>query len=1342
MASPDSFPLVDTEKLRALQEEDYQKRQEQVRLEAAAQQQQQQEETQQKEQQFQQQLVSPLPQQPQPGAPLEGVSKWMEENIYIPASDMLDNLTGDRKTPDQIAQERQQARTETQQKYKEADEQIQQGLAYEATTAIAGAFAKPIEGAIDLGYQVYLDQTVNKGLKPTDEAYKRAYTQLINSPKTDAGVAAERILSFIIMARQLRNVPGAKLGTKPMPKDLKGAQWLAAKGKRAILEGAVPGAISDFLLTDAKDGNMMEVIKDLVPENYREAFIFGLATDKYGDPWMNRVKSAGEGLMLGPVFNVGISALAGGYRVARKLIKKGATPEEAVTAGVNEIAKLSDELGEYAKVSKTEDGNMLKALSDQANEADEEMMRVQMRINEASPEDAAKLTEELENLRQRKQDLSTQMENIADPSTKQFDFENSRVDKAEDINNVASNQILMEEGIPGKGKVSIHAASGRVLTESAVKSAGIEGGAKKILQKYEKDVDVLRISKESGLTTGQVLENAAKIYQGFLDGIKSFDDIFSATEGDLVKRLMSESGEVIVGSKRGTLGATAETIIASKAIIADWSNELYRLSQLAEEADTRQIANFNYYERLTDRFIGLLEFYKTGTQFLGGSLNALRLSLVDNVSAREALQYMAKEEGDENAMVTLARLRKFAQEAKDAYRRGDADGLEKMRTLTRAMVLAGGDPSKAISFGATARAIALRIGTRNFYNSILSGAKTLFRNGGTFYRLVEAPTSIALRGAFTGDKALINSGLAGYSSIITGMGEAWKVARQTMRTGIPIQATPKQFMQRTETLAMLENLEKTAQTAGEQRAVGHLKWHYRMAEYFAVPEKIMMGMDDYFKTILVRQRINELAAYKAYQENPSNWKGVMEAKLKEYSNAIDPQTGVIKSKALQEYADIGTFQSDPGELVNTFSRFVELVPGGKLVVPFIRTPANILAYQAEHLPLTSMLSRNYQKAMKSGDPLLAAEYEGRQAIGLMSVGAAYMMASNNMITGDWPNPVTEKEEFKRWKELGIQPRSLRFGDTYISYNMVEPLSNLIAISANLARVVQTYGFREDFADKFMGMAVLSTVSSFTEKSYFSGIAAMADMADPENWTSEKAVRGLLSTLNNAFPLGSLRRGIGNTLDPYLREYNDEFDRSLQAAIPVYRNFRPAMISVFTGKPMKNPNGGLWNANVPFEINTQIKDPVIDMLADIDYKWKDDLDRDKTGLRLNADQKNQIRTFMFESGLRSELEMEMKKPYFQEDLNNWRNRRLGPDREYFRSERPKVYDNVSKIWNKHRERAFETLADQDATFATQLQGLGLKKTQLENGNYQLDKPQKFYSTMTDEEGDRLQRLMTY
>jgi hypothetical protein len=1260
-------------------------------------------------------------------------------------------LTGDKKTPEQIAKERKQARTETQQQYQAAEQQIQQGPGYEAITAVTGAVAKPVEGVIDLGYQAYLNATVNKGLKPTDEAYKRAYTQLVKSPKTDAGIAAERILSFILLSRQLRNVPGAKLGSTPMPAGLKGVNWMAAKGKRAVLEGIVPGAISDFLLTDAKDGNMMEVIKDLVPENQRDAFVFGLSTDKYGDPFLNRVKSMGEGAILNPVFNVGIDALVAGWRAARKVIKGGGSEAEAIATGVKTMADKSDELGDFAKAAKTEGDRMVKALNDQANEVEEEMMRLQMRVREASPEDALKLQEELDNLRMRRDDLANEIENLLDPQTKQLDFENARVDKADDINNVVKDQLHLEEGIPGKGRVSIHGASGRVMTESAIKSAGIEGGALKILKKYENDVDTLRISKESGLSTGQVLENAAKIYQNFLDSIQSYDNVFSPNEGDVVKKLMSDSGELLVGSKRGTLGATSETIIASKAIIADWSNEIYRLSQMAEEADTRQLANFNYYERLTDRFIGLLEFYKTGTQFLGGSLNALRLSLVDNVDAREALQYMAKNETDEDSLMTIARLRKFAQEAKDAYRRGDADGLEKMRTLTRAMVLSGGDPTKAISFGETARAVAFRIAGRNFYNSILSGAKTLFRNGGTFYRLVEGPTSIALRGVMTGDKATINSGLAGYSSIITGMSEAWKVAKRTMDTGIPIQATPKQFIQRTETLAMLENLEKTATTAAEQQAVGHLKWHYRMAEHFAVPEKIMMGMDDYFKTILVRQRINELAAYKAYQENPSDWKNTMKAKLTEYGNAIDPQTGFIKSQGLQEYADVGTFQSNPGEVVNTLSRFVSAVPGGKLVVPFIRTPANILSYQMEHLPITSKLSRNYRAAMESGDPLLIAEYEGRQAVGGLALGATMLMASNNLMTGNWPNPVTEKEEYKRWKELGIQPRSLRFGDTYISYNMIEPLSNIMAAGADIMRGVQTYGLSEGWGERMLSLLLLNVTSTITEKSYFSGIAAMAEVANPENWKSEKALRAMLSTINNQIIVGRLgpmvfgsgmRRAMSNMLDDTMREYSDEFDRQLQSAIPLYRNTRPAVISVFTGKPMKNPNGGPWNANVPFEINTQIKDPVIDMLADIDYKWKDDLDRDKTGIRLNAEQKNRLRTFMFESGLRDELVQEMGKSYFKEDLNNWRTRKLGPDKEYFRSERPKIYDGVSSIWNKHREMAFAKLAQEDEKFATQLQGIGLKKAQLENGNYQLDQPQKFYSTTSEQEGNDIQRLMTY
>lgn len=1358
MADLEAFRPVDLEKLEALQNQAISNKNKQKQLEAQAKQRQQAADVQPQQAPAQptppvqqpQQIFQSLMPQMQPGQ-LDAVGKYIEQNVNIPLLDFIDNISGDKKSAETIAKERQQLRTKRDKENQVAEKAIEQqfysnqasAAGTEVIRAGIGAIAKPIEGVADVGYQWYLNNTVNKGKKPSDEGYVRAYTELTKAPKTEVGLAGEKLLSFILLARALRNVPGAKLGAKPIPADVKGIARVGAKASRLVQEGLVPGMVADFFLTDAKDGNMSEVVKGLVPEAYRDSLVFGLSTDKYGDPFLNRVKSLGEGAVMNPIFNGGIDALVRGYRAARAALKGGADPDTAIKTGLDTMADASDEnIKEAAKNSKAETDNTVKVKAQELEDLDEQELDLGRKLNQATdPEEIQQLELDLNDLNYKRDDILNDIDNELDPATQKLPFENTRTINADDINNVARDQINLEEGFPGIGRVSIHGASGSVMTESAIKSAGIKDGARKILNRYSKDVDVLRISKESGMSVGKVLDNAARIYQDFLDGMRPYDEIFTGDEGELVKRLLGQSGELVVGTKRGTLGATNETLIAAKAIIADWSNDLYKLAQLAEDADTSQIAGFNYYERLIDRYVGLLEFYKTGTQFFGGSLNSLKLSITPNMDAREAAQLMSSFESEE-IPVTLARLRKFAKEAKDAYRRGDAEGLEKLRTLTRAMVLSGGDPAKAISFGQTARDIWGSVQTRNFYNSILSGAKTIFRNGGTFYRLVEGPTSIAMRGFFSGDDATLRAGLAGYKAIIGSAAEAFKVASRTIRTGVPIQATPNRIIQQTETLAKLQTLETVAETPTQQRMVGYLKFHYWFADALAIPERLQMGIDDYFKTIIARQRIDELATYQAYKEDPTNWKRNLTTYLDQYKNSIDPNTGVIKSKAIAEYADIGTFQSDPWENASKLAGFIDSIPLGKALIPFIRTPANIISYQFEHLPLTARFSRNYQSAMKSGDPLLIAEYEGRQAMGVMAVTAAGIMASANLITGNMPSHLTEPEEHKRWKELNIKPRSLKFGDKYISYNMVEPLSNIIAAVSDTIRVWQTYGMKEEFVDRMSTQLIFSIGASLTEKSYFSGIAAMAELTNGENWTSENAIRGMLGFMNNQAIGAGLRRAVSNTFDEYMREYSDEFDRSLQTSIPGYRNFRPSMISVFTGKPMKNPNGGWWNANVPFEISVEDKDPVVNMLQSIGYKWKDDLDRHRTGMPLTAEQKNFIRTTMFEYGLRDQLAAEMSKPYFQEDLNNWKNRRLGTDKKYFDSKQPKVYENVQDIWNKARDYAFVKLAAQDAEFAGSLERLNKKKYQFENGNYELDKPQKFYSTMTDQEAKRLEALTNY
>lgn len=1290
-----------------------------------------------KEQQFNQSLTSLTPQQ-QPGSPLEGISKWMEENVAIPAADLVDNLfQGDQKTPEQIAQERQQSRTQFQQNLQAGAQQFEQqteatpliNIAAESTRIVGGALVKPIEGVLDIGYQAYLNATVNRGKRPDDETYKRAYTELVKAPKSDIGKGAERILAMFMAIRGLRNVPGAKLGMKPVPADVKGFARMGAKAKRAVLEGLVPGVIADFLLTDVKEGNLSEVIKDMVPEAYRDSFLLGLATDKYGDPFMNRVKAGlGEGPVLNTAFNAAAPALGVFYRTFRRLTKKGVDPETALRQSADEASKVADDaVAGSAKASTAEANEAAQVRYQQLELLDEDEARIAQELTTAEDPDIVKQLElELDDINTQRQDVSNQLERDLDPNTKRYPHEDNRSVDTTDINDVAATQMNLEEGFPGVGKVSTHGHAGKILTEAAAESVGLPKGTpgRKMLDRISKMVDAEDIAKKSGFTVGQVLTNTTKVIDGFFDGLKSFDEVYGGDQEELVARLMAEVGDVAQLPKSQRTVVAPETLIATKAIIADFANQLYDLSLKATENDLAQFAGFMEYERMVDRFVGLLEFYKTGTQFLGGGLNTLKLSVVDNLDAREAAQLLSKYEVDEDTAMTIFRLRKDAKEAKDAYRRGDPDGIDKMRQLARGMILAGGDPSKVMNFAATAMNLGLKVQTRNFYNSILSGTKTIFRNGSTFYRLIEGPTSIALKGLATGDEAYVKAAVAGYSSIIQGIGEASRVAGRTLRTGIPMQATPKQMIHRTESLAMLENLEKTAETANDARVVAILKMHYRFAEALAIPERLMMPMDDYFKTILVRQRMAEMATFEAFSEDPNNWKRISAIKLQKYGSVIDPNTGTIRSAGFAEYADIGTYQNDPGALANYISGIAEKIPVvGKAIIPFVRTPANILTYQVEHMPGLARISKNYQNALNSGDPLLIAEHEGRQAVGGFAMIAAGVLASQGLFTGNMPNPKTEPDEFKRWKELGIQPRSLNFNGTYVSANMADPLINLMAMAADIVRVGQTYGLSEGIMDRFGALAMMTVQGTFIDRSYFSGLAGIGELTQLERW-EQGAARGVLSFINNQFPGASYRRMLGNIADEYQREYSNEFDRTLQAALPFYRNFRPAQISVFTGEPMRNPNGGPYNAMVPFEIGVASDDPVVDMMQSIGYKWKDDLERDPTGLPYTAEDKEFIRRSMFEQGLRDQILQEMNQPYFKKDLEKWKNRTLGANREYHKSEKPRVYDNVQTIWNNNLQVARNRLREQNAQLGADVQNLTREKYQLRNGNYNLDDPQDF------------------
>ena len=1359
-----SYPAIDIEKLKRLnkqsEQQAVQEQQTQVKQAKAKQQQQQAAKaktTQVEEQKFNKTLVSPLKPKPKPPGQLDGFGKFIEENISIPAADFLDNLSGDQKTPDQIAQERKQQRAAGQQKRKETDKALDK-VAYsnpvsavgtEALRAGIGAVVKPVEAVIDKSYQFYLNNTVNKGLSPADEAYQRSYTELTKAPRTEVAKTGEKLLSFILLARSLRNIPGAKLGTSPMPAGLKGVAWAGAKGRRIVTEGLVPSAIADFFLTDAKDGNFSEVIKGMVPEELQQSWMFALASDqKKGDPILNSVKSVFEGLPLNVAGNVVLPALTTAYRFARVLAGKGYDKDRVVSEALEVLSTEADKnLKEVAQASSKETADMMGVKTKEYNQLELEVQQLESRrTTTADPEEIQQLELDLDNLRQQQTDIRIDLDNAVDPNTQKEYFQNTGTIKADDINDIGAKQMNLEEGFPGSGRVSIHGNAGNILTEAAVKQMNMSKEVRRtLLTEIEQKIDIKAIAKESGKTYGEVLANIYRINKDFTDSLKTYDNLYKDDESALMKKLLSEAGETVSTSKKGVVGVTTETLGAAKITIASYANDLYRLSKEAEKADTAQIADADYYERISDRLLGLLELYKESTQFFGGSLGALRVRALQNLDQREIDQIIKNTEVDENdTALTIFAMKKMVKEAKDAYRRGDANGLEAMRRLTRALQLSGGDPSKTLRFARTAFSNLSEVAARNFYNSILSGFKTIFRNGSVVYGLIERPTSIIVGGTFNLDPAQVKAGLAGYHSILGSAGEAWRVARRTIQTGVPANQSVNQFVRRSETKNALETLDQVASTRPEKVAVGFLKWHYAVSEYFDFPEKLMMGMDDYFKTILVRQRIDEKATLEAMESGIYDPKKFMELKMTKYANVMDPQTGTIKSAAFKEYAEIGTFQSDPGKVANYISGAISAIPGGTWMVPFIRTPTNIITYQLEHLPVFRSFSKNYRAAKDGGDELLLAEMNGRQAIGVMAITASAYMAANNLITGDMPDPRKEPAEYQRWKDLGIKPRSLNAGGAQISYGMVEPLSNIIAASANMTRVINTYGMSEDFGDRLVTALAITIAGSFTEKSYFQGLANLAELANPETWTSAGAAKAGLNAINNQLPISGLRRGIANTFDGNMREYSNEFDRMLQNALPIYRNFAPAMISIRTGKPMKNPNGNIWNANVPFEVGIPGEDKVVDMLGEIEFKWGDRLDKFKN-IPLNRDQKAIIRKAMFDFNVFGRIENEMKKPYFKDDLKKWKERNFGPDKEYFKSKSPKVYDNVQEIWTDAENYAFKVLRETDPALGEKITDLKRKEYQMKSqGSYNpseaLANPSQV--GMTEEESKLLEDVLKF
>jgi soluble cytochrome b562 len=184
--------------------------------------------------------------------------------------------------------------------------------------------------------------------------------------------------------------------------------------------------------------------------------------------------------------------------------------------------------------------------------------------------------------------------------------------------------------------------------------------------------------------------------------------------------------------------------------------------------------------------------------------------------------------------------------------------------------------------------------------------------------------------------------------------------------------------------------------------------------------------------------------------------------------------------------------------------------GLRFILPFVRTPTNILSFALERLPftylnpLTISQSKRLLDEVKDPDPIIRAQARGKITTAAMVTYALYDVVNSNdsAITGGGPKNEKEKAALQA---TGWKPYSIKIGDTYVSYQRLDPIATPLGVIADLAQVGKDISATESKDDMKLiqhgfDAFIIAMTRNVTNKSYLAGIQNFTDaLSDPERY---------------------------------------------------------------------------------------------------------------------------------------------------------------------------------------------------------------------------------------------------
>lgn len=345
-----------------------------------------------------------------------------------------------------------------------------------------------------------------------------------------------------------------------------------------------------------------------------------------------------------------------------------------------------------------------------------------------------------------------------------------------------------------------------------------------------------------------------------------------------------------------------------------------------------------------------------------------------------------------------------------------------------------------------------------------------------------------------------------------------------------------------------------------------------------MPSRLMASTDAFFKAVNYRMELKALSLRQAIGEGLDG-----DALVRRVQQIEANPPAEVKERA-EQFMLLQTFQNDLGEAGQSIMKGLDLIPGARLVLPFIKTPTNIAKWAIYRTPGLNLLSRQFRADLAEQGPTRDLAL-ARASMGAMVAGSVAMLAGAGLITGGGPS---DPELKRQLRETGWQAYSLKVGDSYYSYNRLDPIGAVIGLVADTSEIIGQ--IPEAKAETLAGAVVLSLSKTMVSKTYLQGLSdAIEAISNPERGAAKYAQR-FAQTL---IPTGvrTIERAI---TDPTLREARSVLE-SIQSVVPGWSSSLPPRRNLFG--EVVSLSGGLGPDLIsPIYTSTLKDDPVSQEIA--------------------------------------------------------------------------------------------------------------------------------------------------